>query len=592
MSSPGVGETMGSKPEEEWEALARQVAADLEREKQARMGEEDEDDDDTEFYEEIALEESHAIGDLAPPTGFSQVLRPKAEEELELDEPELTEALESLELDEPEEVAWRGLHPASLIVNLLPRTWKTLIGMWPLLLLVIVGGTGAGDFAIADFAWVGLFLLSGFGSTLVHYLTLRYRVKGGKLEIKQGLLNRQARIIDPARIQNVGEVRNIFHNLTGLVEVRLETAGDARTEGLLSALSVQDAKELILALEAARGRAPREEAADAEQAPPILVLGVGELLAFGLSKASAGLVAVVLAVGLEVMPLISPEETASTLENLSPVAAFGGLLLTLVVSWLGSASLSVIRHFRYTLRREPDQDPRQVALSSKEGLFTTKRMRVPLGKVQMILVDEPVLRRAMGFGTLNVETAGLGSVQEGVSAAELVVPMVDREELPALAQVALPGLDVDPWAVTLNPAHPRALYRMMVAGTLQGLGLTALAAWLLPGWFALLALGVLPVVWLTRVLDWRAQGWLVTPDVVLSRRGFWRRRTWVMSRDKLQSVHLAQGPLMRFHGIGRLAVRVAGSQVVLPDIGWDQADALLDELRPLPELDLAELELD
>ena len=34
MSSPGVGETMGSKPEEDWEALARQVAADLEREKQ------------------------------------------------------------------------------------------------------------------------------------------------------------------------------------------------------------------------------------------------------------------------------------------------------------------------------------------------------------------------------------------------------------------------------------------------------------------------------------------------------------------------------------------------------------------------------
>jgi hypothetical protein len=43
---------------------------------------------------------------------------------------------------------------------------------------------------------------------------------------------------------------------------------------------------------------------------------------------------------------------------------------------------------------------------------------------------------------------------------------------------------------------------------------------------------------------------------------------------------------MRFHGLGRLAVRVAGSQVVLPDIGWDQADALLDELRPLPVLEL------
>ena len=579
---------MASKREKEWEALARQVSEDLERERDSRVQDDDEDDqdDDTEFYVEVPLEDSEAVLDVAEPTGFQQVLLPEYEEELELDPPGSAQGLESIELDEPEEAPWLRLHPASLIVNLVPRTWKTLIGMWPLLLLVVVGGSSSEDFALSDYAWVGLFLLSGVGSTLVHYLTLRYRVNGNKLEIKQGLLNRQARVIDPARIQNVGEVRNIFHNLTGLVEVRLETAGDVRTEGVLSALSVQDAKGLIVALEAARGRAPRVEQPEGELEQPLLALGVGELLAFGLSKASIGLVAVVLAVGLEVVPLFSPEETASTLENLSPVAVFGGLLLTLVLSWLGSACLSVVRHFRYTLRREPDPDPRQVALASKEGLFTTRRMRVPLGKVQLVLADEPVLRRAMGFGTLNVETAGLGSVQEGVSAAELVVPMVDREELPGLTQVALPGLDVNPWQVALNPAHPRALYRMMVSGTLQGLGLSAVAVWLLPGWFALLALGVLPVIWLTRVLDWRAQGWLVTPDVVLSRRGFWRRRTWVMSRDKLQSVHLAQGPLMRFHGLGRLAVRVAGSQVVLPDIGWDQADALLDELRPVPVLEL------
>lgn len=586
---------MGSKEEEEWEALARQVARQVAQEREKRLEDEDEDDDDTELYAEVPLDE---LVDQAPPRAELPILAPPALAELEgleLDPPERIETLETLELDPPteeeaQEVPWRGLHTASLFVNLVPRTWKTLIGMWPLLLLVIVGGAGAEQFALADFAWVGLFLLSGFGSTLVHFLTLRYRVYKGKLEIKQGLLNRQARVIDPARIQNVGEVRNIFHNLTGLVEVRLETAGDARTEGLLSALSVQDAKELIAALEAARGRAPKEEVAEEAQEPPILALGVGELLAFGLSKASAGLVAVVLAVALEVMPLFSPEDTALTLQNMSPLAAFGALLVTLVLSWVGSACLSVIRHFRYTLRREPDSDPRQVALASKEGLFTTKRMRVPLGKVQLVQVDEPVLRRAMGFGTLNVETAGLGSVQEGVQAAELVVPMVDREALPGLAQVALPSLDVDPWQMQWNKAHPRALYRMIVGGTAQGILITAGVAWLLPGWFALLALGVLPVIWLTRVLDWRAQGWLVTPDVVLARRGFWRRKTWVMSREKLQSVHLAQGPLMRLHGLGRLAVRVAGSQVVLPDIAWEQADALLNELRPVPvEL---ELELD
>ena len=251
---------MASKREKEWEALARQVSEDLERERQSQVqddDDEDDQDDDTEYYVEVPLEDSEAMLDVAEPVGFQQALPPQDEEELELDPPGPAQDLESIELQEPEEVPWLRLHPASLFVNLVPRTWKTLVGMWPLLLLVVVGGSSSEDFALADFAWVGLFLLSGVGSTVVHYLTLRYRVNGNKLEIKQGLLNRQARVIDPARIQNVGEVRNIFHNLTGLVEVRIETAGDVRTEGVLSALSVQNANGLIAALEAARGRAPR-----------------------------------------------------------------------------------------------------------------------------------------------------------------------------------------------------------------------------------------------------------------------------------------------------------------------------------------------
>lgn len=485
-------------------------------------------------------------------------------------------------LEQTPEVPWLGLHPMSVVVNLIPRTWKTLRGLWPLALVILVGGGGAEDFQIADLGWIGLFMLSGVGSTLIHYFTLRYRVAGGKLQIKQGLLNRQARVIDPARIQNVSQVRNVFHNLTGLVEVRLETAGDTRTEGLLSALSVDQAEALISELQRVRGEQRVQADPDAPEPPPLLELGIGELLAFGLSRASVGLVAVVLAVGLELLPILSPQDTAQTLESLSPVAAAGFLMLTLVVSWLGSALLSVVRHFSFTLRREQDPDPRKTALSSREGLFTTRRVRVPLGKVQLLMVEEPVLRRAMGFGTLNVETAGLGSVQEGVKLAELVVPMVDRDELPALAREALPALEIDPWTHALQPAHPRALWRMLVSGFFQGSLYSALACWLLPGGVWWLGLGVLPMILLARVLDWRAQGWLVTPQVVVARRGFWRRRTWVLSREKLQSVHLAQGLLMRWHGLGRLAVRVAGSQVVLPDISWDLAASLLDELKPAP----------
>ncbi len=81
-------------------------------------------------------------------------------------------------------------------------------------------------------------------------------------------------------------------------------------------------------------------------------------------------------------------------------------------------------------------------------------------------------------------------------------------------------------------------------------------------------------------LDWRLQGWLVTDRVVVARRGFWRRSTWLVPREKLQSVHLVQGPLMRLHGLGRLVLRVAGSQVVMPDLSFGASSGLLAQLSP------------
>lgn len=588
------------RPEdEEWEALAKQVEAELE-------DDEDVTDEATELYEEVALDEEFAevsdpevvvvAAQVAQETFDSLAYEPDADLDIDseevsvgevtglvpLDGPLDTEEAPELELDDPisEEIPgidWRGLEAASVVVNLLPRTWKVLAGFWPFLLIAALGGGAVGSFGLDDLWWIALFIASGAWSTLIHYMTLKYRVHGGKLEIHEGLINKRQRVIDPARIQNVGLVRNVFHRMTGLVEVRLETAGEARTEGLLSALSERDAVQLIEVLNALRGRATAPEPEDEDA---VLSLGVGELLAFGLSRARVGVIGVLLVVAFEVLPLLSPEQTEATLDSLQPGVIAGLVLLAFALSWAGSGMLAVLRHYGFALFRDPDR------LRSREGLLTEKKVEIPLSKIQLVLADEPLVRRWMGFGTLSVETAGLGSVQEGVQAAELTVPMVDQSELATVARTAIPSIEIDPWRDRLAPAHPRALYRMIVAGLFKWSAIAVPCAIFLPPWgYAALALPVLSIV--ANVLDYRYQGWIVTPRVIVARRGFWRRQTWVLARDKIQSVHLVQGPLMRWHGLGRLAVMVAGSSVVLPDVGWPVAEGLLDELKPIPELELS-----
>ncbi|MFN7144746.1 MAG: PH domain-containing protein, partial [Myxococcota bacterium] len=133
---------------------------------------------------------------------------------------------------------WRSLEPASLLVNLIPDLWRTVRAAWPLLLAVLVGG---GIANLVNLGILGVFLASAVGRTVLHFLTLRYRLHEGKLEIRTGLIGRRFRVIDPARIQNVEIVQNVFHKAAGLVELRIETAGDSGAEGMLSALSIREA---------------------------------------------------------------------------------------------------------------------------------------------------------------------------------------------------------------------------------------------------------------------------------------------------------------------------------------------------------------
>lgn len=542
-------------------------------EKDPKEPEEEVDDAATELYEEVDLEDLPHL-DAEPPKPPSALALGMLDLDVDLtryledDEAELTLPL-------PEEGTWHRLHPASLVVNLIPRTARVIWGFWPIFLIMLVGGSVAGGPGLDDLGFVFFFMLTGVWSTFIHFLTLRYRVHNGKVEIRQGLLNKQARVIDPARIQNVGLIRNPFHRISGLVEVRLETAGDVRTEGLLSALSMRDATLFMRQLAALRGKSSNVPTAKST----VLSLGLGELIAYGLSKPSAGYVVVLLFALLEVAPIVSPEGAAQAIDQMAPGFLAGLVLLAFAASWVGTAALSVVRHYGFALTREGLQSADAMKLRSREGLLTTREVEVPVRKVQLVMADEPLVRRWMGFGTVSVETAGLGSVREGVQAAELVVPMVDSDELNTIVRSAIPRNTVNPWQFALKPAHPRALWRLIVGSLVRStLLVVPLSIFFWPmGLFSLL---LYPLGLVSAWLDYRYQGWLITPDVVIARRGFWRRRTYVLARDKLQSVHLVQGPLMRGYGLGRVVLRVAGSQVVLPDLGFVDAASLLERLRP------------
>lgn len=469
----------------------------------------------------------------------------------------------------PADVPWRGLHPLSLVVNLAPRTWRTLRGSWPLLIAMFIGGRRD---SVALLLMVSVFFLLAVGSTVVHFLTLRYRIVEGRLQMRSGLLNRQDRVIDPGRIQNTELVRNPLHKIMGLVELRVETAAGREVEGLLSALSEEEGARLIGLLDQARqAAAPTEDDGEPEV---IARADVGDLLRYGATGLRLGAgIAIALGLGFEGLQLLDPAEFESVpqlfagIGGVSVVIAFvSGLFLLAVFN-------AVQRFWNFTLTLA---DGRLVA---EQGLFTTRRVALQVAKIQLTTVQQPWSRRLLGFASVHVETAAAHVGERGTTSASAVVPVVEGSDIGTLLGRVVPASDLA-WTTDLHPPHPRALRRGMLSAAIEGLVIGVFLG-LIFGGLAWLTLAIAPVVDVCLAwLDYRYQGWRVTESFVLSRSGYLNRKTHLLARHKIQSVTLRQGPILRRWDLASVVVRVAGSRVKLPLLSADQARELVDVLRP------------
>jgi len=458
---------------------------------------------------------------------------------------------------------WRSLHILSPVVNLIPQIWATIRGYWILLVALALGGDVG--LQVGDLVVLLLFFFMGFGRSLVHWLTLRYRVHEGALEIRTGVLNRRVRILSPDRIQNAELVRNPFHRVSGLVELRLETAGaEVETEGLFSALDFAEANRLVAELDALRrASSSRPTSAEGTDEGDVLVqMGWLEIIAHGLSSRRAGVSAVLIAVGLEVFAQLEPGggEIGSALESLTGPMVVAVILAIFILGWVLGLVESLFAHYRYRLVEVNDR------LVSQTGLLTRRRVELPIHRVQHIRIDEPLLRRVMGFSSVFVDTAsGAALPVEGahVTSSEAVIPMVPRQSQLALLRRLLPQLDVDLRSAKLQPAHWKAL-PLALFGAVVGWSFFQFGGLLLLGRWGVLVVALLPLMLIGAWLDWRFQGWTVTHNVVVSREGFWLRRTTIVPLDKVQAVHRVETPLLRVLGLAVVAVRVAGPRVVLP----------------------------
>jgi putative membrane protein len=339
-------------------------------------------------------------------------------------------------------------------------------------------------------ALVGVFVLGVALGGLSWWFT-KYQLTADALRVDSGFLFRRTRIMRFDRIQAIDVAQPLISRLFGLAELRMDVAGGGRSDGRLSYLNLDDARRLRATLLATASGLPDEALhPETKEAPQRELLAVPTQRLLGSTLLSSTVVAS--AGGLATLV------SATALSDHS-IGLFAGLPLLLGV--VQPIWKQVIGNHGFTVYESPD------GLRTKRGLLDLQRQTVPPGRVQGLVVSEPILWRLLGWAKVDLDVAGVAGRADGDELANgsQLLPVGGRAEVTALLHRVLPGLDLD--RIVMHPAPRRA-------------------RWLRPVGRRYLGYGADELVLVT------VQGWI-------------NRRTTVVLHHKTQSVRVTQGPLQR-----------------------------------------------
>jgi putative membrane protein len=418
-------------------------------------------------------------------------------------------------------------------------------------------------------------LLVGVPLALLSWWRFRYRVSGGRLELRSGVLSRSIRTIPLERVRGVEVTAPFLHRLLGLARVDVEAAagGGSNAELSLPAVSrVQAAalREVLLG-------GPRH--ADGEQAEArTLYRATAGLLALGGITSLRYLLAPAAVVGVffnvaDDLPGGLLERVGEAAADRAPTDALGiaglvGAAVALAVLFAAAGSLLV--DWEFTLRDDGER------LTAARGLLTRRVVQLDRERIRGADVRDPLHRRLLRLASVTAIAAGL----RGRTGGTTLAPVLRSSDAAGLLRAVDP-LAPHPFAA-LSQHPPAARPRRLVRALAAPLAVLVVAFVLRTPW-AIVAGLVLTALAVPLALDrYRQLGHGFDGRRLALRGGSLFRRWSALDPEGVVAWEVRTSPAQRRAGLCTLSVHLgqgAGSRRIV-DLGQGQAGNLLRELDP------------
>ncbi|WP_435743644.1 PH domain-containing protein [Nocardioides sp. SYSU DS0663] len=475
---------------------------------------------------------------------------------------------------EAPQAQWQRLDRRMLLVQPVQETIKFL----PVLLGLLVAGTASGGRG-----WQALGLLVPVVLGVLKYLTTRYRIGDGRIELRRGLLARHVLTASVDRVRTVDLTASVVHRLLGLVTVRIgtgttSTSDDERLD--LDGLPVARAQALrVQLLRAAPAAAPSAE--EAPPAAPVVVLDptwarFAPLTSTGLAI-TAALVGVLtqLADGFGRLR-VDDDDLSSWGDRVAGLSVPLAALVAVLALALATSALAVggylVANWGFTLVH------RDRAWHLRRGLLTTRETSIDDERLSGVTLGEPLGLRAAGGGRLSAIATGLDGQQDPA-----LVPPAPRAVVAEVARSVL-GVSgpVDAPLVRHGRAASRRRWTRALGPALLGAGAFAVVAVTRSPWWWVGACA-LPVAAALLAFDRvRALGHRLVDGYVVSRSGSLYRRRDVLATGDVIGWTFRATWFQRRTGLATLVATTAGGRqsVTVLDVPEEQGTTLAAEAVP------------
>ncbi|HWV24302.1 MAG TPA: PH domain-containing protein [Thermomicrobiales bacterium] len=496
-----------------------------------------------------------------------------------------------------EEIVWHRAHPAYMLTALL-RNLRGFIFPVIVLFLGRDAGQGGRTGSLVFFGISAIILLLSGIVGVIQWRVYRYALTPDRLLVHSGIVFRQERAIPYQRIQSVDLEQAPLDQLFGVSRMKVETAaGGAESDVELKAVKQADALALRDRLLSARRHAGEGTPVSGDVPAPVVAtegrllhsLSFRDLLFAGATSGTIGPALAIIGVGMRFAEDIVPdswwrrvpwEDVSDASTRFSVIAVV--VLLVAVIAWLLAIGGTVLTWYGFELRRDDTH------LIVQYGLLDRRRTTIPIGRIQAVRVEEPLLRQPFRLATLRYDSAGRAGSEEGGSG--VLCPMMPRRDVEALLRIAAPEFAVETDHPRLERLPKRALSRYIVGKTgasLAAVGLAMAGVWWwrdgLPWW------GYLALIWpvleiVFGWLGWRDAGWRVQDGLLVLRARGLERSLVIAPLRRIQHRGTTANPFQRRGRLATLHIAVAsgglGGHYSLRHIDAETGIALLHALAP------------